>query len=273
MINLTSLRIKNDFIWKLAHSSGDDIDKLILDGQNLGFHLSASYAAVLFQAYSKNRRQGHKAFVHSFSPNMPAIENLILAEAEAEKLSLLITLKDDTFLMYVDADKTAGINKFLDTLEAILLKNYPEYEFFWGIGEIPPKPQDFSQQYKKAALALEQCILSNTPGRRLTYKESRITSLVFQTADNSHLKEQAHQTLGNLLENDRTNALGMNLMETLTTFLKCSYNASLTARKLHLHRQSLLYRLEKIEQLTECSLSNHDDLFLLEFYSRLLLKL
>ena len=42
-----------------------------------------------------------------------------------------------------------------------------------------------------------------------------------------------------------------------------------TARSLHIHRQSLSYRLEKIEQLTGMSLGSHEDLFLLEVYSRI----
>jgi purine catabolism regulator len=44
---------------------------------------------------------------------------------------------------------------------------------------------------------------------------------------------------------------------------------SLTARKLNIHRQSLLYRLEKIEALTEMSLDDHQDLFLLEVSTRM----
>ena len=42
-------------------------------------------------------------------------------------------------------------------------------------------------------------------------------------------------------------------------------------RELNLHRQSLLYRLKKIEALTNRSLSNTDDLFLLNLSIRLLM--
>ncbi|MFB4166322.1 helix-turn-helix domain-containing protein, partial [Alteribacillus sp. JSM 102045] len=38
-------------------------------------------------------------------------------------------------------------------------------------------------------------------------------------------------------------------------------NVSQTARELNLHRQSLLYRLRKIETLTGCNLVNSDDTF------------
>lgn len=272
VINLTSLRIKNDYIWKLAGSNEENIDKLIIDGQNLDFNLDISYIGVTFRIFPDGSAPTDDLSIPSYTTALPIIENLILAEGKLENVNLMITFNDGIFLMYIGLKDTLSVNKFLDRLEALLLNEYPEYRFFWGIGEVPPKERGFSQQYKKALFALEQCIDSNLPERRLTYKDSRITGLIYHASGNEQLKDQAQQTLGKIFENDKNNTLGMNLMQTLTTFLKCNYNASLTARELHLHRQSLLYRLEKIEQLTECSLSNHDDLFLLEFYSRLLLK-
>ncbi|MFB4166334.1 helix-turn-helix domain-containing protein, partial [Alteribacillus sp. JSM 102045] len=46
-------------------------------------------------------------------------------------------------------------------------------------------------------------------------------------------------------------------------------NVSQTARELNLHRQSLLYRLRKIETLTGCNLVNSDDTFLIDLSIRL----
>nr|WP_281419503.1 helix-turn-helix domain-containing protein [Bacillus alkalicola] len=46
-------------------------------------------------------------------------------------------------------------------------------------------------------------------------------------------------------------------------------NVSQTARALNLHRQSLLHRLRNIESLTQLSLVDSDDLFLLELSVRL----
>ena len=61
----------------------------------------------------------------------------------------------------------------------------------------------------------------------------------------------------------------MGLLKTLTEFIRTNYNTSQTARNLHIHRQSLLYRLEKIETLTNLSLDRHDDLFILEVFTRI----
>ena len=57
--------------------------------------------------------------------------------------------------------------------------------------------------------------------------------------------------------------------KTLVEFIKADGNTSLTARNLHLNRQSLLYRLKKIEALTGMSLNQRKDLFLLELFTRI----
>ena len=56
----------------------------------------------------------------------------------------------------------------------------------------------------------------------------------------------------------------MYLIKTFTVYTKNKGNVSQTARELNLHRQSLLYRLRKIEALTKLSLIDPDDLFLLD---------
>ena len=59
------------------------------------------------------------------------------------------------------------------------------------------------------------------------------------------------------------------LFETLVTYIDNNFNVSKTAKKLYIHRQSLLYRLSKIEELTGMSLKSSSDLFLLSVYARI----
>ena len=62
---------------------------------------------------------------------------------------------------------------------------------------------------------------------------------------------------------------GIDLFGTLQMFMECNYNISQTARNLYIHRQSLLYRLSKIEELTGMSLHDHRSLFLLDIYAHI----
>ena len=62
----------------------------------------------------------------------------------------------------------------------------------------------------------------------------------------------------------------IDLVGTLTAYIRSNHSISRTARELNIHRQSLLYRLDKIEEITEMKLGNHQDLFLLEIYCRVM---
>ena len=70
----------------------------------------------------------------------------------------------------------------------------------------------------------------------------------------AQLQAFVDETLGPLLDSDsRSNSA---LMETLEGFFRYNGNLSETARAMHLHRNSLLYRLGRIEELLGRSLED-----------------
>jgi purine catabolism regulator len=69
-----------------------------------------------------------------------------------------------------------------------------------------------------------------------------------------------------ILSYDRSTS--RDLLLTLAVYLEEHGNTSSAARRLHLNRHSLLYRLRKIETLTGRSLDRHEDRFLLDLSLR-----
>ena len=121
--------------------------------------------------------------------------------------------------------------------------------------------------YQNASIALQYCLTASRKQYRFTYRDTKELQIISALSRSDTVRKIADETIRSLREYDVS--AGINMMETLTTFIRCNYNISLTARTLHIHRQSLLYRLKKIEQLTDMSLSNHQDLFLLEICTHL----
>lgn len=76
-----------------------------------------------------------------------------------------------------------------------------------------------------------------------------------------------NDTIRPLLEYDRKKQ--SDLIHTFMTYQTFKGNVSQTARALFLHRQTLLYRLRRIESLTGLTLVDSDDSFLLEMSIRL----
>ncbi len=98
-------------------------------------------------------------------------------------------------------------------------------------------------------------------GRRL-FGEERLYSfsrlgvyrLLFYLDGQEELNDFYQETLGPLLNAD-TRGDGM-LIETLEGFFRCNGNLSETARTMHFHRNSLLYRLGRIEEILGHSLED-----------------
>ena len=102
--------------------------------------------------------------------------------------------------------------------------------------------------------------------KRFFYENTLIYNMMSTLSSNEDFLQNTYNILEPIVEYDKTKST--KLMDTLRVYLSCK-NISETARKLSRHRQTLLYQLEKIEDLTGLSLKDNDELFLLEVCMRL----
>ena len=138
---------------------------------------------------------------------------------------------------------------------------------YCGISEVSLENADFSALYNHAMLSLHYCENSKDNTYRFTYRDTKILRIISALQKNEDIRQMAFDMVNKLLDYDKNSDI--DLMGTLIEFINCNYNTSLTARKLHIHRQSLLYRLDKIESVTSMSLQSRKDLFLLEIFTRI----
>ena len=198
------------------------------------------------------------------------IEKKILSLMKQKDIAILLSFKNNRFILFLEDQSDIDVDDLLDEIERQILSLDPNSTFNWGIAERPQGETNFPEQYRTAKIALEQSIDLHIS--RLNFKQSRITSLINQMTPQHKVRQQALNLLDPILSNDRFNENGMDLLTTITTYLKTNLNTSETSRQLNIHRQSLLYRFTKFEELTELSLDSSDDLFLLQYYLRVLTK-
>ena len=260
VVNTTSLNIRNDFVWKLSNVENNP-KKLLSEGIQLGFNMDLIYLCVLLQIH-EGTEEG------SYTNNFLTIENQMISLIKEQNMQTMISLKNNTFIIFLEYKPTLNLSCLLDKIEDEILKNYSGYSFTWGIGEKPHTKFTFFDQYTKAQIALEQALYLKLP--RLNFKKSRISSIINQMVSREKIMEQALKLFEPIESCPRFNEKGMDLINTVTVYLKTNYNTSQTSRILNIHRQSLLYRLEIFEKLTGLSLKDSDDLFLMQYYLRLL---
>jgi purine catabolism regulator len=145
---------------------------------------------------------------------------------------------------------------------------YPDLQIYWGIsGASGENGEMYHQLCQSANLALRYCMNDKSSSRIFTYKDTKFQKVISELSSNKNIKKISEETLEPLIQNDKNSS--MDLVGTLIEFIRNNGNTSLTARNLHLNRQSLLYRLKKIESLTGMSLSERKDLLLLELFTRI----
>jgi purine catabolism regulator len=97
---------------------------------------------------------------------------------------------------------------------------------------------------RQARLALAQALDANVASLR--YAANRAVSLLPDTVAEATALARRH--LGPLIDHDRSH--GTELVTTVSVFLAADRSWKQTAEELHIHRQTLVYRLKIVEQLT-----------------------
>ncbi|HET6877386.1 MAG TPA: helix-turn-helix domain-containing protein [Jatrophihabitans sp.] len=121
----------------------------------------------------------------------------------------------------------------------------------------PSAPGALSGALEEARYACRLAELRGGPVSVVTGDELTSYVLLLAAVPDEVRRTFATRLLGPVLDHDRRNATG--LRETLETFLNCSGSWSRAAELLHLHVNTVRYRIERVEQLTGRDLSRMED--------------
>jgi len=125
-----------------------------------------------------------------------------------------------------------------------------------GIGRIAKNLQGIPQSFREAQQALEIGRRLFGEGKLHSFVHLGVYRLLFHLDGQDELDDFYQEMLGPLLTHDARN--DGTLVETLEGFFRCNGNLSETARVMHLHRNSLLYRLDRIAAILGRSLEDSE---------------
>lgn len=151
------------------------------------------------------------------------------------------SFKDDTPTEVIKK----SINKAFERLKNTVLYTYPQYvELHIGFGQIKQSIVEATRSFIEAEQTLDiNRVLPSNP----FYEDIGIYQLLKGIPDKEMLHDFIEHHLGLILEFDKKS--NYNLLETLNEYLKCQGSKQETAKRLFIHRQTLYYRLEKLEEL------------------------
>ena len=123
-----------------------------------------------------------------------------------------------------------------------------------GIGTCVDNMRDLARSFKEAQIALEVGKVFDTEKTIIGYDHLGIARLIYQlptTLCDMFLRE--------VFKKGSIDSLDSETLFTIQKFFENNLNVSETSRKLFVHRNTLVYRLEKIKKLTGLDLREFDD--------------
>ena len=123
-----------------------------------------------------------------------------------------------------------------------------------GIGTVVNSIKDLARSFKEAQVALEVGKVFDTEKPIVSYNHLGIARLIYQlptTLCEMFLKE--------VFRKGSIDSLDHETLFTIQRFFENSLNVSETSRKLFVHRNTLVYRLEKIKKITGLDLREFED--------------
>ena len=162
----------------------------------------------------------------------------------------------ETDIVLVKELKNGTDSKALGAIARSIVDNV-QSEFYLkcvvGIGTVVTSVKELARSYKDAQVALEVGRVFDTEQTCINYENLGIGRLIYQLPTTL-----CEMFLQEVFKKDSLESLDRETLLTIHAFFDNNLNVSETSRKLFVHRNTLVYRLEKIKKLTGLDLREFD---------------
>lgn len=266
-INEAEKRIRSDFLDDLFAGRFTSEAAMTSRGQLLGFDPLRQYAVIVFDldtssAYLEwlsdhdDQRSAHlrQVFSRGLTEELARTNPGALLRQNAESAAALYPLAPGQ----TNADLLAQIEyirqRVASRLEGMTVSA--------AVGHLYPRVFDAPRAYREAEQALTVALRLFGPNRTTAFDDLGIYRLLFHLHGTPELASFYDETLGKIVQHDERH--GSDLVPTLKAFFTAHGNLSRTAELLYLHRNTVSYRLQRIEELSGLHLDDEQDRFRLQ---------
>jgi sugar diacid utilization regulator len=155
-----------------------------------------------------------------------------------------------------------GSNAGLDAVRALaqrcraaIVERHPDVTVVAGIGGCCRQPMEISRSYQEARRAIDAAARMGTTPAVVAYDDLGIHRLLLQVPDLGELRGFAASVLGDLVREPGR----AELLQTLSAWFRTGGSPQRTARALHLHANTVSYRIRRVEEIAGLRLDDHHD--------------
>lgn len=213
-------------------------NSMIQRGEILGLNLNVIRRCILIQTKSDTVMEPNLWFVIQGYFEKMEIDNII------------VRWGNNRFIVLQESNNAITESRILYYLEKLLtiVKEKFNINILIGIGN-PVSAEFIYQSYEEAKRALA----ATNVNKPIVFESELKLEICLQDITNHTKNLYVERTIGQLLEHEE-------LIETLKAFIECNASLKNTAELMHVHINTLHYRLKKIEELTTLNPKKFKDL-------------
>jgi DNA-binding PucR family transcriptional regulator len=251
-------RLRGEFVTKLF--SGQMDEALIRKAKNLHFEPNRNYAAVIVRFEDKVNKQ--KVFADHVIRNLLHMVNKTFLEKNSQGMSVSDENQIVALLSFhsniSSSTIVAEMKEFAKNLHHEIHNKYEEIELSIGIGRMKQGLTFVHESFKEATKCVNFLKNFSIDNRILSYTDLGVQRFILQNSK-EELTDFIQEVLGPLIEYEQSRK--GDLLSTLIAYLEQNQNIKKTVESLHIHTNTLSYRLKRIEEILLTDLNDSKQLF------------
>ncbi len=190
----------------------------------------------------------------STATELPPYE-IIQSIVTSKDKDYVINISEQDVVIVKEVDKNVEIDEIESYARSVLdaIKAEHDAHVLIGISSVVDNLKDLARAYKEARIALEVGKVFDIEKPVMSYENLGIGRLIYQLPTTL-----CEIFLGEVFKKGSLESLDRETLMTVQSFFENNLNVSETSRKLFVHRNTLVYRLEKIRKLTGLDLREFD---------------
>lgn len=262
-IKATSIEnIKTELVSQLFSEQIKDQQKLATDAGTFNWDLQRPYYTAIFafreeQPTTTNLLEQQTKKRTAFSLMKQIILRLIpTAITVVYDHQLVVFIPESAFL------ETDFWATFFKRVKHVSQREGFTHDFVLGIGGLANQPTDYREAYQKAEKTLNVLLKDKVGSDYALYDELGSYTVLNTFKDDPTTAFFVRKYLKKLYQESQNNQV--NLFKTLAVYLDNNGNVTQTAKDLYLHRSTLVYRLNKIQEILELNIDDTNERFNLQ---------
>lgn len=251
-------RSSNEFIEDLLQGKIKNREELIEKGELIGWDLTIPYQLFALQLNLQMDiycEEGEESF-YFYEIKERIIRNLNrIAKTYISQDHIVFSYDNKIILMINYSTKDSQIKADIEKIHQELKENFPKINILVGAGKFVTDCCFLAESYQQALYTLDFLAATERKNRVLFYEELGVLRLLWQS-DYDELAQFANEFLGKLIEYNKDDSTEW--MKTLGCFLTEGGSIQNAAEKLHIHPNTMSYRIKRIEEIMEIDLKDFE---------------